>query len=116
MTKTLNINRTFEILNGYLMCNNKLNVDYLTDQIYIVCNNTESMHNLLYNTRKKSLNIALEWVLYFINTELTFAGYQNNYANLYHIKAYEKAHPEMITVIENLTKIIDELKLELIEG
>lgn len=113
MKKTLNIDSTFEILNGYLMSNNTLNVDYLTDQIYIVCYNTESMHNLLYNKRKKSLNIALEWVLHFINTELNFAGYQNNYANLYHIKAYEKAHPEMITVIEKLTEIIDELRTEL---
>ena len=113
MTKTLNINKTFEILNGYLMNNNKLNVDYLTDQIYIVCNNTESMHNLLYNSRKKSLNIALEWAITFLNTELYFNGYINNYANLYHIKAYEKIHPEMVTVIENLTKIIDELRVEL---
>lgn len=113
MTKTLNINKTFEILNGYLMPNNTLNIDYLTDQIYIVCNNTETIHNLLYNKRKKSLNIALAWTLYFINTELNFAGYQNNYANLYHIKAYEKSHPEMITIIEKLTEIIDELRAEL---
>ena len=113
MTKTLNINKTFEVLNGFLMSDNTLNIDYLVYQIYAVCNNTESMHNLLYNSRKKSLNIALEWAITFLNTELYFNGYNNNYVNLYHIKAYEKAHPEMIAVIEKLTEIIDELRAEL---
>ena len=108
-----NINHTNEILNGYKMINDKLNVDYLADCIILIGENTERTYNQITNTRRKPLNVALEWVLHFINTELEYSGYRGYYATLYHLKAYEKHNDELNEVIYKVAEYITESRKEL---
>lgn len=112
MKKHADINKTFEILNGYVMNNNELNEEYFLHLVKVTAENTEHQYNLL-KSRMKSINIALCWVMFFINTELEYNGYSQYICNLYHLKAYEKDHKSLITVIEQLTNYINEVRTEL---
>lgn len=100
------INKTKQVIFEYLQPDNKLNIDALVNQVEILNSNTEQQYNILKNTRIKNTNVALQWLLYFIKTELYFDGFKNYYATIQQIKTIEKSHPELITVIEELTKIV----------
>lgn len=108
----LDIRKTHEILNGYAMSNGELNEDYFTYQVEILAENTKSTYNLL-KSKMKPLNVALCWVMHFINTELYFNGYRGYTCNLYHLKAYEKEHESLNRCIEALTEIVKEQREEL---
>lgn len=109
-------NYTFEILGGYLMNNNELNVEYFIHCVQITAENNKPTYDLLYSDkRKKSLNIALEWVLYFIDQELSFSGYKGYTATIKHLQAFEKEHTSLIIAIEQLTAYVNN-KRELLKN
>lgn len=87
-----NINYTYEILGGYLMSNNKLNVGYFADAVMLFSDNDETLYKERFNTRRKTRNIAINELMSFINRELKFAGYTGYYASNAQVMKWDKEH------------------------
>lgn len=87
-----NTNYTSEILAGYLMNDDRINVEYLADQIDILASNTEMYYFERLNTRRKIRNIAINELMFFINTELKFSGRCGYYATNKQVMKFDKEH------------------------
>lgn len=108
------INKTFEILGGYLMSNDHLNTEYLADQVYIYGSNTYNQYLLITHSRMKSRNIALCWLKGLINQELNFAGYPGFYCNNYQLKQFDYQHSNGLNrVLDIVEKWITDYRQEL---
>lgn len=86
------INKTYEILGGYLMNDNKLNIEYFAHLVDITADNTEHVYKERFNTRRKIRNIAISELMYFIDRELYFAGYEEYYATNKQVMKWDKEH------------------------
>lgn len=87
-----NMNYTNEILAGYLMDNNRINIESLADQIDILASNTEMYYTERLNTRRKIRNIAINELMFFINTELKFSGHSGYYATNKQVMKFSQDH------------------------
>ena len=83
---------TLEIIGGYCMSNGRLNVEYFAGQVSLICDNTDFMYKERFNTRRKSRNLAINEMLYFIDRELGFAGYTGYYATSKQCIDWDRAH------------------------
>ena len=103
---------TYEILDGYCMNNGRVNTEYLADQIYIICNNTENTYKEAKNKRRKTRNIAISWLMFFVNNELKFSGYSNYYCTNKHLMDYDREHErdleKVLDIVESYIKEIRE--------
>lgn len=86
------INKTYEILGGYLMNNNELNIEYFAHLVSITADNTRNYYEERFNTRRKIRNIAISEMMFFINQELKFSGYENYYATNQQVMKWDKEH------------------------
>ena len=84
--------KTYEILSGYLMNNNRINIEYLADQIMIISDNEYSLYKERFNTRRKIRNIAINELMFFINQELKYSGYAGYYATSKQVINFDKEH------------------------
>lgn len=98
-----NQNFTHEILGGYLMSNNKLNTEYLSEQVYIVAINTRYIYDKVRNNRIKPLSIAKCAICEFVNTELTYNGY-NTVCTYKQITNFKRDIEKVIEILENMFK------------
>lgn len=87
-----NINYTYEILGGYLMSNNKLNIGYFADAVMLFSDNDDGLYKERFNTRRKTRNIAINELMGFINRELKFAGYTGYYADNKQVMKWDREH------------------------
>lgn len=87
-----NQNYTFEILGGYLMDNNEVNAEYLASEIIDTAEGIERLYNECFNTRRKTRNIAIEWLIFFVNNQLVNAGYRNYCVNNAQLMNFDKKH------------------------
>lgn len=87
-----NQNYTYEILGGYLMNNNELNIEYFAHLVEITAENTKQLYFERFNTRRKIRNIAINELMYFINQELKFSGYENYYASNKQVMKWDQEH------------------------
>lgn len=87
-----NQEKTFEILGGYLMNNNELNIEYFADQVDIIASNTKFLYDDRFNTRRKLRNIAISEMMYFIDQELYFSGYEGYYATSKQVMKWDQEH------------------------
>ena len=104
---------TYEILNGYCMNNGRVNIEYLAEQIYIVCNNDARTYGQARNNNRiKTRNIAINWLMFFVNTELKFSGYNRYYCTSKHLMDYDREHngdlERVLDIVENYIKEIKE--------
>lgn len=83
---------TLEIIGGYCMPNGRLNVEYFAGQVSLICDNTDFMYKERFNTRRKSRNLAINEMLFFIDRELGFAGYTGYYATNKQCIDWDRAH------------------------
>ena len=113
MRRYTNINNVRFTLDGYKMNNNKFNVEYLAEQVEILAENTRSTYELLTNTHIKNNNVALYWLMHFINTEMQYNGFEGCYCTIAQIQSIEKQNPELITVIESVRDYVIEVRKEL---
>jgi hypothetical protein len=90
--KRTDINKTYEILGGYLMSNNELNIEYFAHQVELIAENTRHLYEERFNTRRKLRNIAINEMMYFIDTELYYNGYENYYATNQQVMKWDKEH------------------------
>ena len=87
-----NANYTNEILGGYLMSNNHINIEALAYQIDVLAVNTKLYYNERLNTRRKIRNIAINELMFWINTELKYCGYPGYYATNKQVMKFDKDH------------------------
>lgn len=101
---------THEILGGYLMNNNKVNVEYLAHCINVYAvNGNEALYNEIktFNpNRRKRRNVAINELMQFVNYELQCAGYKNYYATNAQVMQFDKMHggslEEVLDILEEL--------------
>ena len=84
--------KTFEILGGYLMNNNELNIEYFADQVEIIASNTRFLYEDRFNTRRKLRNIAITELMFFIDQELYYSGYEGFYATNKQVMKWDSEH------------------------
>ena len=87
-----NKNFTNFIIDGYLMSNNEVNVEYLAEQIISEAEAVETLYNECFNTRRKTRNVAITFMMSYFNKMLKNAGYTNYYADNKQVIAYDRAH------------------------
>ena len=104
---------TAEILSGYLMNNNQVNVGYLAEQIDIFAYNREALHRNRLNTRQKIRNIAINELMQFINTHLGYNGYSGYYATNAQVMKWDKEHENGLeAVLDILVECIETTRNE----
>lgn len=84
--------KTYEILGGYLMENNHINIESLADEIMILSDNTRKLYEERFNTRRKTRNIAINEMMVFIDTHLEYSGYPGYYATSKQVINFSKEH------------------------
>lgn len=84
--------KTYEILGGYLMNNNRINIEYLAEQVMIISDNEYMLYKERFNTRRKIRNIAINELMFFIDTELKYFGYPGYYATSKQVIDFSKEH------------------------
>jgi len=98
-------NKTFEILGGYLMNNNHLNIGYFAEMVIIVSDNESTLYKERFNTRRKTRNIAINELMHFINSELKYSGYDGYYATNKQVMDFDKEHggdlEKVLDIVEN---------------
>ena len=87
-----NTNYTSEILGGYLMNNDHINVEYLANMVDVLAVNTRSYYEERMNTRRKIRNIAIGELMFWINTELKYNGYEGYYATNKQVMKFDREH------------------------
>ena len=99
-----NINYTNEILGGYLMDNNEVNEEYLAEQIIDYGDGRERLYNECFNTRGKTRNVAINWMMDFINDKLQDWGYRGYYATNQQVMKFDREHgnslERMLDIVE----------------
>lgn len=83
---------TNEILNGYLMDNNELNIGYFADEVICTAENDNNLYFERLNTRRKPRNIAINEMMAYINKMLSFHGYRDFYASNKQVMQWDRAH------------------------
>ncbi len=97
-----NINYTYEVLGGYLMDNNKVNAGYLAEEIKDHGWTYENLYNECFNTRRKPRNVAINWMMDFINKQLVNNGYRGYYATNQQVMKFDKQHGGLEDVLDIL--------------
>lgn len=83
------------------MSDNTLNIEYLAHLISVTADNTQTLYNERFNTRRKVRNIAISELMYFIDMELDYNGYSGFYATNKQVMAWDKQHGQ------GLEKVLD---------
>lgn len=100
-----NMNYTNEILGGYLMDNNEVNAGYLADEIRWYGDAREHLYNECFNTRRKTRNVAINWMMDFINDKLKDWGYRGYYATNQQVMKFDREHGNSL---EKMLDILEE--------
>lgn len=106
-----NQERTYEILNGYLMSNNHINIESLAEEIIInAVNDRQLYEERMNNTRRKIRNIAISELLTYINICLEWYGYRGYYATSKQLIKYDREHGGDLEKV--LDYIVDNIQAE----
>ena len=100
---------TNEVLGGYLMDNNRVNVEYLAEQITITAENEAHLYEERFNTRRKTRNIAINEMMFFINLMLKYNGRRGYYASNAQVMKFDREHGG------DLEAVLDIIEAEIIE-
>ena len=94
---------THEILSGYLMSNDKLNVEYLVENVYILAINTCYIYDKIRNNRVKPLSIAKCAICEFVNEGLKYYGY-NTVCTYKQITNFKRDIDKVVETLEIMFK------------
>lgn len=92
MKRRTDKNKTYEILGGYLMNNDHVNIGYLADQVMLISDNESTLYHERFNKRRKTRNIAINEMIFFINQELKYSGYPGYFATSKQVIDFSKEH------------------------
>ena len=98
---------THDILNSYTTAG-KIDIEYIAHCIQIVCENDDpTICNEKYNTRRKPRNVAIGWLMHWINTELNFNYGRGYYATNKQVMQWDKTHAgQLEKVLDIITNYI----------
>lgn len=112
MKKHTNTVYTNEVLNNYLNNDGVLNIDYFVHCVEIVCYNHRPTNELIKTTRK-ARNVAIEWLMYFINTELEYIEHSGYYATNKQVMQWDRNHGgQLEKVLDILERYINDERNE----
>jgi hypothetical protein len=96
---------THNILNGYTDAAGRIDVNYFAHCVEIVADNNRPTSEEKYNTRRKPRNVAITWLMYFIDTELYFNYGRGYYATNAQVMKWDKTHAgqleEVLDIVTN---------------
>ena len=98
---------TENILNQYLQNDGNLNKDYLIHLITVTAVNDYTRYNERFNTRRKIENIAINELMYFINIDLQYNGYEGFYATNKQVMEWNENHNKQLDAV--LDGVIDDI-------
>ena len=98
------IDYTFKFLDSYTT-NGELDPEWISHLIIVTADNNESTSNLKYNTRMKPRNIAINWLMYWIHTEMQFTEYKGYSATNKHVMKWNDSHGGQLDAV--LDKVTD---------
>lgn len=97
-----NTNYTHNILNGYADAAGKIDVSYFAHLVTITADNNQPTSAEKYNTRRKPRNVAISWLMYFINTEIYFSYGRGWYATNKQVMQWDKTHAGQLEAVLDL--------------
>jgi len=83
---------TFEVLTAQLDNNGTFDVDYISNEIETVCINTRELYAETINKRRAARSVAIEYLMYWVNCLLRFAGYRGYYATNKQVMNFDRQH------------------------
>lgn len=83
---------THEVLNNYADAAGNIDINYFAHCVVIVADNNRTTSEEKYNTRRKPRNIAITWLMYFIDTELKYQDHAGYYATNKQVLTWDAAH------------------------
>jgi hypothetical protein len=107
MNKRTNAVYTNEIINSYADAAGNIDVSYFAHCVTIVADNNRETSETKYNTRIKPRNVAIRWLLYFLETELYFADHAGYYPTSKQVIAWDRSHAgQLEKVLDIIEKYI----------
>lgn len=104
---------TFEVLGGYLMDNNRLNVEYLASEIDVCCCNWYDSWNYAVDKKHDPKKVAINWVCTWINWMLDYIGYKRYSCTWQQVKKFNAQHDNGVDkVVDILTENIRNYQIE----
>jgi hypothetical protein len=97
-----NTNYTHNILNGYTDAAGHIDIKYFAHCVEIVADNNRDTSEEKYNTRRKPRNVAIAWLMYFIDTELYFNYGRGYYATNKQVMQWDKTHAGQLEEVLDL--------------
>ena len=101
---------THEVLNNYADAAGKIDIAYFAHCVQIVADNNRPTSEEKNNTRRKPRNVAITWLMYFIDTELKFQDHPGYYATNKQVMQWDRSHGGQLEKVLDLVTayIIDE--------
>lgn len=100
---------TNEVLNNYADAAGKIDINYFAHCVEIVADNNRDTSEEKYNTRRKPRNIAILWLMYFINTELKYQDHEGYYATNKQVMKWDASHggqlEKVLDIVEGYIKV-----------
>lgn len=88
-----NTTYTHNILNSYTDNTGAIDIEYIAHCVQVVCDNDgPEICNEKYNTRRKPRNVAISWLMHWINTELYFNFGRGYYATNKQVMQWDATH------------------------
>lgn len=95
-----NTNYTHDILNGYADAAGKIDIEYIAHVVQVVCDNDgPQICNEKYNTRRKPRAVAIEWLMYWINSEFKYNSRRGYYATNKQVMQWDKSHAGQLEAV-----------------
>ena len=110
-----NMAYTYEVLGGYLMSDGHVSVEYLAEEIRVLGLNTYYLYEDLMNKRIKDRNVAIRWLMGFIDRQLLYyrPGYR---ATNKQVMAFDQEHyGDLEKVLDILEQSVKQEREELAE-
>ena len=95
---------TNNILNGYADAAGLIDIDYIAHCVEIVADNDRKTSELKLNTRRAARNVAIDWLMYWIKTELEYNHGREYYATNNQVIAWDRSHGGQLEKVLDLVE------------
>jgi len=101
---------THEVINNYADAAGLIDVNYFAHCVQIVADNNRPTSDEKNNTRRKPRNVAIDWLMYFIDTELKYQDHPGFYATNKQVINWDRSHGGQLEKVLDIVEkyIIDE--------
>lgn len=105
-----NTNITNEVLNNYADAAGLIDIKYFAHCVQIVADNNRPTSDEKYNTRRKPRNVAIQWLMYFIDTEIKYQDHPGYCATNKQVMQWNRTHGGQLEKVLDIVEkyIVDE--------